>query len=106
MNQMCGYLVANLMVATNLRVAAERDAEAAQQEAAWKALQERARAMGCQLDRCHLDPECDGSCGNGPGIRDRNWDPVGDLASDEPLQDLGMATLLIEQLEANGGVRR
>lgn len=103
MNPFPGYLAANLQVAANLRVADER----ALADTTFSLLAWRAKAIGCSLSRCQLDPECDGSCGDGPGLRDRNDDPI-DIPgiSDEPIQDLAMVELLIEQLEANGGVRR
>lgn len=102
----CGYLVANLTVAANMRAAKDRDAAEDAARKAWDLLAERAKAIGCELFRCCLDPDCDGSCGCGPGLRDREDQPVGDGASDEPSQDLAMFTLLVERLEANGGVRK
>lgn len=93
MNQMCGYLVANLMVAQNLRLAAEREAK----DSPWDALIARCEAMGCRL----TPPNCCETF----ALYDKNDDPVGDCSSDEESQDLGMATLFVEQLEKNGGIR-
>lgn len=101
MNQFCGYLAANIRVAFNLQQAKEAEVR----EAARSALAARAAVIGCRLQRCYLDPDSDGSCDCGPGLRDREDNPVGDMASNEPAQDLGMFTLLVDQLEANGGLR-
>lgn len=105
MNYACGYLCANIWVAANLRVEKERAEAAAEHEKTWNSLVARAEAMGCKLQPCYLDPESDGSCDCGPGLFDRDGNPVGDLASDEASQDLEMMAALIEKLETTGGLR-
>jgi len=100
MNTMCGYLAANIRVAANLAVRDQRDADADAEEARWAALVSRASKIGCTLAKCSLDPTCDGSCGCGPGLRDRNQR----LVSDGGEEDMAIIDGLIGQLESNGGV--
>jgi hypothetical protein len=107
MNQFCGYLAANIRVALNLQQAKEVDLAARAREAAWRALAARAAAVGCKLQRCFLNPECDGSCGCGSGLFDREGRPVGEPESDalDAVEDFDEIARLVGVLEANGGLR-
>lgn len=67
-------------------------------EARWQALSDRLEAIGCEIRR-------DGCCY--VAIYDRNGDVI-DVSgvSDEAIQDYPLARALVEELEANGGVRK
>jgi hypothetical protein len=107
MNQFCGYLAANIRVAFNLQQKKEADLVAEVREAAWSALAARAAASGCKLQRCYLNPECDGSCGCGSSLFDREGLSVGEPESDalDAVEDFDEIARLVGVLEANGGLR-
>lgn len=97
MRAFCGYLAANLTIAANLgRIHGE-----SRGTSTWGSLIARARKIGCRLQMCRLDASCDGSCGCGPALYDRNGFVVGDLEH----EDLATFTVLVEQLESNEGIR-
>ena len=99
----CGYLAANLQVASNLARADATTAQVAVDAAVWGALIARAAAIGCKLQRCYLDPSCDGDCGCGPGIADVNGFSVRSEMPGTDDNEIAMYTRLVERAEANGG---
>jgi hypothetical protein len=86
----CGYLAANILVAANLAEADRRKAAREADYHSWSELVERFAAIGCRLQRCHLDSACDGECGCEPGVLDRDavMHPIDDNRIPEFLADM------------------
>lgn len=95
-------LGANLRVAANMRYSDDQEKARAAAAAAWSALQARAATVGAILQTCYLDPDCDGECGCGFGLRDKDGNWI--KAEVSSVEDLAMVIRLIEQLESGVGL--
>lgn len=89
-------LGANIRVAANLRYYDELLIKQRHSYNIVKMFYPRLEAIGCSIDDEY----------GYPTIRDRNYDPVSDGASDEPNQDEAVFELIVRHLEANGGIRK
>lgn len=98
-------LSANLRVALNLKHADDVQRAQAEYDKAWSSLALRCIAIGCHLQACLLSDGCDGDCGCGPGLFDRNGHQILDMVPYEPTEKIAFLTRIVDGLETADRLR-